>query len=92
MSDSDTRPYIHFHATSEKLSEIEIGDFLDIEENPNNIRLVLNLMAQFLVDEEGHSLPEKEARERMRRVTLTQLQEAYRTLFADVRETAVPNG
>ncbi len=88
---TDEKPYIRFHATTEKLAEIEIGDSLDIEDNPNNIRLTINLMARFLVDENGNYLPDDVARQRMRRVTLTQLQGAYQTLFADVREAAVPN-
>lgn len=96
MADDTTaaapRPIIRFHLSAEAMNDIELGEILDMEENPNDIRKAMAFMKRFLVDDQGRPLPDEEANVAIRRVTLGQLQGAYQRVMADMQETAVPNG
>lgn len=96
MSDENgsapAKPVIRFHLTAESMANIELGEILDIEENPNDIRKAMAFMKRFLVDEQGQPLADEEATAAIRRVTLGQLQAAYARVMTDMQETAVPNG
>lgn len=83
---------VRFHLSKARVADIELGEILDIEENPNNYKAVASLMARFLVDERGNYLPEEEARREIRRVTMGQLVSAYERFQQEAREEAAPNG
>lgn len=82
---------VRFHATKEKIAEVELGEIMDIEDNPNNVRMIAMFMSRFVVDADGNYLSEDEARRAIRRVTLGQLQKSFTELFDQLKETAVPN-
>lgn len=89
---SDEKEPVRFHLTSDQMMNVELGTLLDIEDNPSNIRQIAAFMQQFVVDAEGKPLPPDEAKAAIRRVTLGQLQAAFKDVIAGVQETAAPNG
>lgn len=85
-------PAVRFHVTAERLADVELGELLDIQENPNNPRLMATFMARFVTDADGNYLPDDDARIAVRRVTIGQLKSAFDKIAGDMQEVAVPNG
>lgn len=87
-----TKPAVRFYVTAERLADVELGELLDIQENPNNPRLMATFMARFVTDEAGNYLTDEEARIAVRRVTIGQLKGAFDQIAGDMQEVAAPNG
>lgn len=83
---------VRFHVTAERMGEIELGELIDIQESPNNPRLMAAFMSKFVVDANGAYLPEEAAVLAVRRVTIGQIKAAFEQVTGDMVETAVPNG
>lgn len=81
-----------FHLTAERMNEVELGELLAIEENPNNVKAVMEFMTRFMVDDNLQPLPVDEARVAIRRVTIGQLRSAFERVAGTMGEAAVPNG
>lgn len=87
-----TTPAVRFLVTAERLADVELGELLDIQENPNNPRLMATFMARFVTDASGNYLPDDAARLAVRRVTIGQLKSAFDQIAGDMQEATVPNG
>ena len=74
------------------MAAVELGDLLDIQENPNDPRLMASFMSKFVTDANGEYLPADEAMKAVRRVTIGQIKSAFEQVTGDLVETAVPNG
>lgn len=90
--ESVKKPVVRFHLTAERLADIEMGELLDIQDNPNDVRAVSTFMAKFMADEKGNYLPDDEAAKAVRKVTIGQLKAAFERVTGEIGETAVPNG
>ncbi len=88
----ETKPTVRFHVTQERMADVPFGELLDIEENPNNTRMVAQFMARFVADDKGNYLTEEDARKAIRAVTLGQIMSAFQRITGDLQEVAVPNG
>lgn len=83
---------VRFHVTQERLNAVEIGQLLDIQDNPNDARLLAAFMANFVADENGNYLTGDAAKAAVRRVTVGQLMTAFQKITGDLQEVASPNG
>lgn len=94
MADSNDKTLapVRFHVTADRMADVELGALLDIQENPNDPRLMASFMAKFVADEDGNYLPEDEAMQAVRRVTIGQIKGAFEQVTGGLVETAVPNG
>lgn len=92
MAESKDRAPVRFHVTAERMAAVELGDLLDIQEKPNDPRLMAAFMSKFVADDYGEYLPEDEAMKAVRRVTIGQIKAAFEQITGDMVETAVPNG
>ena len=88
----ETKPAVRFHLSDEAMNTVELGEILALEENPNDVRIISQFMMHFIVDEQGKLLPEAEAKEAIKRVTIGQLRSAFEQVSGGLGETAVPNG
>lgn len=83
---------VRFHVTADRMAEVEIGELLDLQDNPNDPRLMAQFMARFVADGEGNYLEGEAATKAVRKVTIGQLKTAFASVAGDMVETAAPNG
>lgn len=91
MSNTTDKTPVRFHVTAERMAMVELGTLLDIQDKPNDPRLMASFMSTFVTDEDGNYLPEDEAMKAVRRVTIGQIKSAFEQISGDMVETAVPN-
>lgn len=87
-----TAPAARFHLTAERMAEVELGELLAIEENPNNVKTIMAFMIRFMVDENNQPLARDVAEQAIKKVTIGQLRSAFERVASSMGETAVPNG
>jgi hypothetical protein len=83
---------VRFHVTAERMAAVEMGELLDLQDSPNDPRLLASFMSKFVTGADGEYLPEDEAIKAVRRVTIGQIKSAFEQVTGDMMETAVPNG
>lgn len=81
---------VRFHVTAERMNAIELGDFLDIQDNPRDARALAAFVSKFIVDEKGNYLPDDAARIAVRRVTIGQMFSVFERVSDGMGQT-VPN-
>jgi hypothetical protein len=88
---SDEKTAVRFHVTAERLAEVELGELLDIQDNPNDVQAVARFMARFIADEKGNYLDETAARLAVRKVTIGQMKTTFEKITTDMGMAAAPN-
>ena len=88
----ETTERVRFHVTAERMADVELGEILDIQDNPNDLRLVTTFLSRFIVGPDGAYLAEEAARTAIRKVKIGQLKSTFEAVMGDLKESAVPNG
>lgn len=82
---------IDLMVTRERLRDIEVGYFMDYEENPRSTRAQVGFLSNFVSDGEGNYLEKDEAVKVIRKLNFTQLNQSIIAITKMIKETAVPN-
>jgi hypothetical protein len=90
MANND-KPAIRFHVTAERMAAVELGELLDLQDAPNDVRRVAAFMARFVADAAGNYLEGEAATAAVRKVTIGQLKGAFEQVTGEMVEVAAPN-
>lgn len=89
---------VHMHVTGERVGdELSIDEYIALTEmagkkdvDTDGLRMIINLMAKFVVDERGAYLPQDEARALLGRSPVKQMGPYVQTFIRAVESAAVP--
>jgi hypothetical protein len=81
---------IEFLVTRERLEQLEMGIFVDMEDNPKSPRNQLRFLSNFVVNGRGVHLPPDEAFIMLKSMTLEQVAKAAPQIMTQIQEIAAP--
>ena len=81
---------ITFDVNQARVEDLSIGDILDLQDHPNDMKMQMKFLAHFAVNGDGKYLEPEAAAKAVRELTLRQVMGTVNTITAQMNEAIAP--